>query len=100
MANTPYPDAASFLDPKEISGSKPLGGGGAPFSLVGREENEELFGHTRDPAWLLKLECLNESPRDLIKMQMRILRVWGGAGEFAFLTSPQVLLALVVAGPQ
>lgn len=34
-------------------------------------------------AVILKLECSDESPRDLVKMQLLILKVWGGAWESA-----------------
>lgn len=45
----------------------------------------------------LKLQHAHKSPGELAEMQFLILKVWGGAGDSAFLTSSQmtpVLLAL------
>lgn len=48
---------------------------------------------------LLKLHCAGEPLVDLVKMQIPIQWVWGGAWDSAFLTVSQVKLMLLVREP-
>ena len=42
-----------------------------------------------------QIEFASESPENLLKMQILTQRVWGGAQDDAFLTSPQVIIDAV-----
>lgn len=50
----------------------------------------------RSKALILKLQCAQESPRDLIQMLILIQWDWGVAPESVFLARFQVLLMLLV----
>lgn len=58
--------------------------------------NVRKANNHRSKALLLKLQCAQESPRDLIQMLILIQWDWDVARESAFLARSQVLLMLLV----
>lgn len=58
--------------------------------------NVQKANNHRSKSLLFKLQCAQESPRDLIQMLTVIQWDWGVAGESVFLARSQVLLMLLV----
>lgn len=54
------------------------------------------FPNLKGIAVLLRHNYAYKSPGDLVKIQIRIQKTWGGARHFAFLTRSQVIWMLLL----
>lgn len=57
---------------------------------------------TSQCCWLLRavmLECADESPEDLVAMQIMIHLIWNGVWDSAFFTSSRAMLILLISEP-